>query len=176
MASVTAIEIRFSLCREDGESDNRSEEFDATDSNLQDTVDEFFVELVEEFNDEKEDDEGEWAENGYKVESYDGDFADPADFEDLNDYGRYAWNVEEYGEAFHLRWEDIGELSTNDFDDTYRGCWGSAEEYIQHVLDELFDITLPAFVHIDWERTARDGMMDQSEYEGDEGLHDFDNH
>lgn len=173
MATVSDIEIRFSLCRDDGETDNRSETFNATDSSLQDDVDGFFEELVEEFNDDNADQEHEWGKNGYKVECYDGDFADPADFDNLNDYGDYAVLVEKFGEAFHLRYEDTGEDSPHRFEDLYQGCFESVEAYAQHVVEEQYDIDVPSFVHIDWDRTAWDLLIGASSYEGDDGVHIF---
>ena len=65
---------------------------------------------------------------------------------------------------FNLR----GEIDRNDISDSYRGNFNSDEDFVQNLLEDTGDIPsdLPSYIHIDWERTARDIMMDYSEDNG----------
>lgn len=51
--------------------------------------------------------------------------------------------------------------------DSYCGEYSSDQEFTQEILEETGDISseLPSYIHIDWERTARDIMMDYSCYD-----------
>lgn len=156
MATVSDIIIDFRFCTCNGDKTESTESFDAADSSLQSTIDDRHVELVDDLN---VDHEGHWGTDCYSIDEYDTDWADPADFSDLDDYGEYAENVEKHGEAFHLRYEDLGSLDRSDFEDNYNGCWRDTEEFVENL----------------WERTARDVMMDYSSYDGADGTHIFSN-
>ena len=55
-----------------------------------------------------------------------------------------------------------------DIDKCYQGCWNSDEEFTQDLVESTGDVPkdLPNYVHIDWERTAQELMMDYSEQNG----------
>ena len=55
-----------------------------------------------------------------------------------------------------------------EFDEAYQGEWASDEEFVQELVEDCGDIPkdLPFYIHIDWEGTARDVMMDYFEIEG----------
>ena len=52
--------------------------------------------------------------------------------------------------------------SIDEFDEAYQGEWASDEEFVQELVEDCGDIPkdLPFYIHIDWEGTARDIMMD----------------
>ena len=58
--------------------------------------------------------------------------------------------------------------SIDEFDEAYQGEWASDEEFVQELVEDCGDIPkdLPFYIHIDWEGTARDVMMDYFEIEG----------
>ena len=62
--------------------------------------------------------------------------------------------------------EEYAELSG--FEDAYNGEWDSDEDFVQNLIEEIGGIpeSLPGYIHIDWEGTARDVMMDYSEENG----------
>lgn len=119
-ATVLDIEIVFNFSRGSDESTSIDESINATDSSLQSTVDNRAEELLDELNAELDDDEEAWEYDGYSVDGFDEDWADPGEFDDLDEYGAYAEKVEEYGFAYHARYEDVGDF---DFDDSYNGEW-----------------------------------------------------
>lgn len=55
-----------------------------------------------------------------------------------------------------------------DFEEAYQGEWRNDEAFVQNLLEETDTIPsdLPGYVYIDWERTARNVMMDYSEENG----------
>jgi len=54
-----------------------------------------------------------------------------------------------------------------DFEEAYEGEWGNDEQFVGDLLNDTGDLPdLPPYIHIDWERTARDVMMDYSEENG----------
>ena len=61
----------------------------------------------------------------------------------------------------------------SDVEECYSGKWASDAEFVQNELEETGCLPddLPLYVHIDWESTARDVMMDYTE----EGGHYFRN-
>ena len=110
---------------------------------------------------------------GWEVLETDLDYDDQADWDDfdsLNEWGEYCEAVDSHGEAYVLRYADIGE---HNFEDGYEGCWSSAEEYAQNTCEECYDIPDYLAFYIDWEKYASDLMMDCSEYDGSEGTHIF---
>lgn len=112
----------------------------------------------------------EWEYEGYAVINYDRDYPQPSECGDLDDYHDYVEMVEQHGEAYALRYADIGD---NDFESDYRGCYGCVEDYARELSDELGDVPSHLVMYIDWEAYARDLMMDCSTYEGSEGVHIF---
>jgi antirestriction protein len=175
-ASFSEIEVRFDFLLGD-KYKSIKDTFDPADSSLQGTVEDRRDEMLDELNDDLEDsDLDEWEEDGFEVVDHDTDFADPGEFSDLDDYGEYAELVEEFGEAFHLRYEDVGEITKGDFEDAYRGCWESFEDYAQQYVDDCMDLDETALRYFDYEKFARDLSMDYCEYDGDEGTHVFSNY
>lgn len=153
MATVT---ISF----EDQNEEWTSEDFTA-DSNLMDYIDEYV---------DKNDC------NDWEVDDWDLDFDSqmgPNDFDDLNEWGEYCELVDEHGEAFVLFYNDCGGCSEDYFREYYQGCWSNVEEFVQQLIEDCYDLDIPPFVYIDWERTARDVMMDYSTYEDSKGHHIF---
>lgn len=76
-------------------------------------------------------------------------------------------------EASHLDMEiwEAGIEAGIDFDsieEAYSGRFHSDEDFVQDLLEQTGDIpkNLPPYIHIDWEATARDVMMDYSEESG----------
>jgi len=112
--------------------------------------------------------------NGRKwtITSFDDDYPDPRNFDNLNEYAEIVGKINEYGEAYRLRYDDVGDF---DFEDEYNGCWEDEDDFAREIIDECHDI--PDFMqcYIDWENWARDIMMDYSSYEGTAGTHIFRN-
>jgi len=163
MATVNSIYIMFNFSCNNGDFACYDEKFDPADSSLKPFIEDRRDELLDGLNFNSED---KWEFDDWGVDTFDGDYMDPDDFIDIDKYGEYCENVEKFGEAFHLRYEDIGE---HDFEDSYEGCWKSAEDFVQN----LVEVDIPPFVYIDWERTVHDVMMDYSEYDSSEGTHIF---
>jgi len=67
-----------------------------------------------------------------------------------------------------------GDDDLSDFEESYQGKWQSDEDFVQNLLEEtdLLPNNLPAYIYIDWGRTAHDVMMDYSE-EGGHYFRDF---
>lgn len=155
------ITIAFNFSRDD---ENRTEfmEFDATESLVSD-CDDYADDLISDWDDDG--DEG-WTLDEYEVHEYDMEYAAPADFDDLEEYGKYADCVEEHGWAYHARWEDIGEF---EFHDEYNGEWNSEREFACQLFEDCYDI--PDFIsgYIDWDCVARDVMMDYDSYRDADG-------
>lgn len=171
--TVENIDICFEFHSDEWGSKDINETFDPADSALESTIGERANELLDELNDGIDNPDEMYTYIDYTIDDYDGDFANPSNFTDLDEYGEYAEKVEEHGEAYHLRYEDIGD---NRFDEQYRGCWDDIEDFVRHEVESCHDI--PSWVehYIDWERMARDHMMDYSSYDGNEGTHIFSDH
>ena len=62
----------------------------------------------------------------------------------------------------------IGDDELDDFEEAYQGECDSDAEFVQNLLEDTGTIPndLPCYVHIDWEGTARDVMMDYHEENG----------
>ena len=71
--------------------------------------------------------------------------------------------LEAYLVSFGYNGEDISEVIEK-VDEAYNGEYSSDEEFVQELLEGCGDLpeNLPAYIHIDWERTARDIMYDYS--------------
>ena len=111
-----------------------------------------------------------WELDEFDVESFDDEFANPANFSDLDEYGGYVEKCEEHGEGYCLRYDDVGEF---DFDEQYNGYWNSTEEFAENLYRDVYEIPDHLSNYIDWESVARDVMMDYSVYNGKKGYHIF---
>ena len=77
-------------------------------------------------------------------------------------------------EVLHLDGEDVllsamaCDVAIEDIAEAYQGNYASDEDFVQGVLDSLGTIPkdLPSYIHIDWEATAHDIMMDYSKDNG----------
>jgi hypothetical protein len=60
------------------------------------------------------------------------------------------------------------DIPFEDIDECYNGAWDSDEDFVQDLLESTGDLPsdLPHYIHIDWESTARDIMMDYCEHNG----------
>ena len=77
-----------------------------------------------------------------------------------SDNNSYEVDVFEAAYACDIPFEDI--------DECYNGAWDSDEDFVQQLLEDTGDLPsdLPHYIHIDWESTARDVMMDYCENNG----------
>lgn len=68
--------------------------------------------------------------------------------------------------------EDPAEIAS-EIEEAYQGQYFNDQNFAEQLLEDLGDVPkdFPAYIHIDWEGTARDIMMDYSE----EGGHYFRN-
>lgn len=68
-----------------------------------------------------------------------------------------------YCNVFGLYSNDINELIER-VEESYCGEYSSDTEFVENLLEETVSIpeNLPSYIYIDWERTARDIMMDYS--------------
>ena len=59
-------------------------------------------------------------------------------------------------------------IEFSNVDEAYNGEWDDDEEFVEELLTDIGDLPrdLPCYIHIDWERTARDIMMDYVEHGG----------
>jgi antirestriction protein len=172
MATVT-VEFTFS----DGFA--TEEDFEGN-SSVRSEIEDRAEELVEERNDgfEADDDcvdlDG-WCVVGSDCSDYTGqkDWDDFGDEANLDEWGEYSENVDEHGEAFVLRYDDVDDCVGRYGLDGYHGCWSSEEEYAQSFYEDCNGRDGQMDFYIDWERYARDLLMDFSVYEGDDGYHIF---
>ena len=98
------------------------------------------------------------------------DYADADNFYDLNRLGSYAEKVEKFGEAYALRFKDIG--VDFDFDDEYMGEWRTVDAFTQNLLDD-YEIPEHLVCYIDYRKWSRDIMMDYTEYSSANGYFIF---
>jgi len=173
MATVDYIVLKIVVASTSDGTHEFKEEFDPADSSLQSTVDTWIEEKCEELTDDLDEGECEYTFEEYTVHDYDSEWADPSNFSDLDDYGEYAELVEEFGEAYHLRYEDVGEITKSGFEDHYRGSFNTEEEWAEETYSELYEIPDHLKSHIDWESVARELAMDYAVYEGDDAFHIF---
>jgi len=61
-----------------------------------------------------------------------------------------------------------GEEYIDDIEEAYQGEYKNDEDFVQELLESIGEIPkdFPVYIHIDWESTARDVMMDYSEENG----------
>lgn len=66
--------------------------------------------------------------------------------------------------------DNVGEeyATADQVEEAYQGEYTSDEEFVQQLLEDTGEIPkdFPAYIHIDWEGTARDIMMDYFEENG----------
>lgn len=170
MATIT-LSFNFSRESSDGASHSDNVHFEA-ESGLVDNANDKADELLDALNSDLEDGEDEWVFDEFEIDDYDDDFADPYSFSDLDDYAEYIEKCEKHGEAYVLRYEDIGDF---DFDDQYSGSWDCVEDWGQETLDSLHKVPDYLENYIDIERWTSDALMDYSTYEGSDGVHIFRN-
>lgn len=165
MATIT---LSFNFSRDSSDVSSHSDNADfEVEVGLGDEISDKADDLLDVLNSDGGD---EWVFNEFEIDDFDDDFADPSSFADLDDYAEYIEKCKEHGEAYVLRYEDIGDF---DFSDSYNGCWDTAENFVQNMIEDCYEIPDHLACHIDWESYAQDVMMDYSEYEGSDGLHIF---
>lgn len=137
------------------------------DSCLEETIQEY----VDDYNEEHSEDDEPSEILEWEVVAGDENFQDLSKFDSLKEYVDYIEMCEKHGEAYRLRYDDIGD---HDFGEEYMGCWPSAEEYVRDTFVSCHG-KIPGHLsgYIDWESLTRDWMMDYSTYEGDDGVHIF---
>lgn len=140
------------------------------ESGLEQAIEQYAEEWVDELNVEKSEDEDDWELDGWEIVEHDYEFDDPGDFSDLDEYADFVEACEEHGEGYRLRFQDVGE---HNFEDEYQGCYDSEEDFVQGLLDDCYDV--PDFLngYIDLGKLSNDWMMDYSVYSGNDGLHIF---
>ena len=76
-----------------------------------------------------------------------------------------SWNKEQVEAYLEL---GIGDDDLQNFEESYQGKWDNDEDFVKELLEDTGNIPkdLPAYIHIDWEGTAKDVMMDYSEQDG----------
>ncbi len=168
---MPTITLSFNFSREssDGASHSDNADFEVITGMLSD-VDDKADEFLDALNSDLGDGDEPWLFDEFEIDDFDDDYADPSSFSDLDDYAEYIEKCEEHGEAYVLRYEDIGDF---DFNDQYNGCWDTAASFVQNMIEDCYEIPSHLALHIDWDSYAQDIMMDYSEYEGNEGLHIF---
>ena len=59
-------------------------------------------------------------------------------------------------------------ICLGDIEEAYQGYWNSDEEFVQQLVEETEEgiKDIPPYIHIDWEWTAQDVMMDYCEENG----------
>ena len=74
--------------------------------------------------------------------------------------------IDQYGEDV-IKAALACDVQPSDIAEAYQGKHGSDKDFVQQLMDDLGELPkLPTYVHIDWERTAHDVMMDYSESDG----------
>ena len=75
--------------------------------------------------------------------------------------------IEEFGEDLVRQYQADGH-GLDSMQEAYNGEWDSDEDFVQNLLEDCGTIPkdIPHYVYIDWERTARDVMMDYFEIDG----------
>lgn len=82
-----------------------------------------------------------------------------------------GWDIEAVKAYIDLGIGDAVKWQDNDlkyFEEAYCGQWVSDEDFVRNLFDDIGIIPkdLPAYIHIDWEWTAKEIMMDYSEENG----------
>ena len=76
-----------------------------------------------------------------------------------------GWDIDAVEAYLNL---GIGDDDLDNFDEAYQGEWRSDEDFVRELLEGTGGLpeNLPSYIHINWEATARDIMMDYSEDNG----------
>lgn len=128
---------------------------------------------IEDVIDDIADGDGRWEFVDFEDCSVDG-FEEQwslSDFDGLEDFADFAGRVDKYGEFYESRCYDVGDTDASMED--YEGCWDSAEEFVEEMYTSCGDIPDHLKFYIDWEKLARDVMMDHSAYADAAGIHIF---
>ena len=168
---MATIEIKFTFCNGD-DIETEKQDFEVSGS-LQYDIDAYADDRIEELDDESDDEDADYLCDDKEVSFWDDDYPNPSDFSDLDDYGLMVELIDEHGEGFKLRYEDIGDLDGDDFRNSYNGCWSSEAEFAENYCDDCMEIPDNLKSYFDYEKFARDLLMDYSVYEGDDGFHIF---
>jgi len=107
--------------------------------------------------------------------------------EEVGDTEEVEEFMETFGEEYCNLYDEINELRANYddlaikgylddcgyddleyFEEAYQGEYGSDEEFAQQLCEDLGELSadFPPYIHIDWEWTAREIMMDYTETNG----------
>jgi hypothetical protein len=75
--------------------------------------------------------------------------------------------IERFGAALVNQYREDG-YSLSDMEEAYQGEYSSDADFVQQLCEDIGDIPkdMPSYIHIDWDRTARDVMMDYHEING----------
>lgn len=80
----------------------------------------------------------------------------------INDLGRRGLEslIAQFDEDILAAALECG-ISPDNIEEAYQGAYGSDEEFVQQLLEDTDCLPkdLPPYVHINWERTAHDVMM-----------------
>lgn len=83
-----------------------------------------------------------------------------------NDNGELKEIIDDYGEEVAEAALVCG-IPFNKISECYSGHYPSDEDFVQEMLEDCGDIPeLPRYIHIDWEWTAREVMMDYCSHKG----------
>ena len=98
------------------------------------------------------------------------DWEDLDDYKELKDESLFE-ELADYSGSNDLEILNAGNeagVSFSDIDEAYSGTYKDDEAFTEDLLEQTGDLPsdLPAYIHIDWESTARDIMMDYSEANG----------
>lgn len=73
--------------------------------------------------------------------------------------------VKERGEEV-VKAAEACDVPYKDISEAYQGSWVDDVHFVRDLLDGAIPSTLPAYVHIDWEWTAKEVMMEYCEDNG----------
>lgn len=130
-------------------------EDDSIDSLNEKIYDEYFA-------DDDEDGELSYDDIEIKVTDWNG-WDDLGDLETVCEYSSYSGYYEDDQDLIIAAYKC--DVQPEDINEAYSGQFDSDEDFAEDLLDSCGDLprNLPGYIHIDWERTARDIMMDYSE-------------
>ncbi len=104
------------------------------------------------------------------------------EYDSIGDLVRLSAAIEEHGEAFAAFYDHYGndvDGAVSKFEDAYRGCHKSVEEYAEELLDDcgtLSDLPANLRYYFDYAAFARDMELNGEiwTHNGDDGVHVFD--
>jgi antirestriction protein len=171
---MATIKVKFNFCNAKSSYDSHTEEHEFDSSTVLDgEVDDKGQDILDECSDSGDSDD-EWCFDGYEVIEWEDEYGDPRDFADLDTYSEFVDNVDDKGEAFRLRYADLGGcLDLRQFESSYAGCHDSEKDYAQTHYEDCHDIPDHLVNHIDWDSVASELLMDYSTYDGNDGTHIF---